>query len=53
MLISWTVTAQQICAFFFAYAKSRVSHDAAHLMSYGCRSAVRLTTVDSEMFART
>ena len=26
----WAVTAQLICAFVFAYAKSRFSHDAAH-----------------------
>ena len=31
-LISCTVTAQLICAFVFAYAKSRISHDAAHLI---------------------
>ena len=29
------VTAQLICGFVFAYAKSRFSHDAAHIMSYG------------------
>ena len=27
-----SVTAQLICAFVFAYAKSRFSHDAAHFM---------------------
>ena len=27
----WAVTAQLICAFVFAYAKSRFSHDAAHM----------------------
>ena len=31
-LISWAVTAQLICVFVFAYAKSRFSHDAAHLI---------------------
>ena len=30
-LISCVVTAQLICSFVFAYAKSRFSHDAAHL----------------------
>ena len=33
MLISCLVTAQLICAFVFAYAKIRFSHDAAHLSS--------------------
>ena len=33
MLISCTVTAQLICAFVFANAKSRFSHDAAHISS--------------------
>ena len=31
-LISCVVTVQLICAFVFAYAKSRFSNDAAHLM---------------------
>ena len=31
-LISCAVTAQLICAFVFAYAKIRFSHDAAHLV---------------------
>ena len=31
MLISCAVTAQLICAFVFAYAKSRFSHDVAHI----------------------
>ena len=30
-LISCTVTAQLICAFVFAYGKSRFSYDAAHI----------------------
>ena len=30
-LISCTVTAQMICAFVFAYAKSRLSHEVAHV----------------------
>ena len=30
-LISFAVTAKVICVFVFAYAKSRFSHDAAHL----------------------
>ena len=32
MLISCAVTAQLICVFVFAYAKSRVSRDAAQIM---------------------
>ena len=31
-LISFAVTAKLICAFVFAYAKSRFSHDAAHIL---------------------
>ena len=31
-LISLVVTAKLICVFVFAYAKSRFSHDAAHLI---------------------
>ena len=31
-LISFAVTAKLICVFVFAYAKSRFSHDEAHLM---------------------
>ena len=30
--ISCAVTVQQICAFVFAYAKSRFSHDVAYLI---------------------
>ena len=30
-LISFAVTAKLICVFVFAYAKSRFSHDAAHI----------------------
>ena len=32
-LISFAVTAKLICAFVFAYAKSRFSHDVAHLVT--------------------
>ena len=32
-LISFAVTAKLICVFVFAYAKSRFSHDAAHLLA--------------------
>ena len=32
-LISFAVTAKLICVFVFAYAKSRFSHDAAHISS--------------------
>ena len=31
VLISFAVTAKLICVFVFAYAKSRFSHDAAHI----------------------
>ena len=31
MLISFAVTAKLICVFVFAYAKSRFSHDKAHI----------------------
>ena len=31
-LVSFAVTAKLICVFVFAYAKSRFSHDAAHLV---------------------
>ena len=31
-LISCAVTAQLICGFVFAYAKSRFSHDVAHII---------------------
>ena len=31
-LISFAVTAKLICVFVFAYAKSRFSHDAAHMV---------------------
>ena len=30
-VISYAVTAQLICVFVFAYAKSRLSHDAVHM----------------------
>ena len=32
-LISFVVTAKLICDFVFAYAKSRFSHDVAHMYS--------------------
>ena len=32
-LISFAVTAKLICVFVFAYAKSRFSHDAAHMLT--------------------
>ena len=32
-LISFAVTSKLICVFVFAYAKNRVSHDAAHMPS--------------------
>ena len=33
VLISFAVTAKLICVFVFAYAKSRFSHNEAHIMS--------------------
>ena len=39
--ISCTVTSQLICAFVFAYAKSRFPHDAAH--KFVCELSVFLT----------
>ena len=33
-LISFAVTAKLICVFVFAYAKSRFSHDEAHIVQY-------------------
>ena len=35
-LISYEVTAQLICTFVLAYAKSRFSHDVAHL-NHSCK----------------
>ena len=35
-LISCAVTAQPICVFVFAYAKSRFSHNEAHIVKLGC-----------------
>ena len=35
-LISFAVTAKLICVFVFAYAKSRFSHDAAHMITNYC-----------------
>ena len=37
-LISFTVTVQMICAFVFAHAKNRLSHDAAHIKMDSCRT---------------
>ena len=33
VLISFAVTAKLICVFVFAYAKSRFSHDEAHMLT--------------------
>ena len=38
-LISFTVTAKLICACVFAYAKSRFSHNAAHMISFKLEDA--------------
>ena len=37
-LISFTVTTKLICVFVFAFAKSRFSHNAAHLFSGPCKT---------------
>ena len=39
-LISFAVTAKLICVFVFAYAKSRFSHDAAHIISLVSKSKI-------------
>ena len=44
-LISCAVTAQLICVFVFAYAKSRFSHDAAHLKPLKIFSRIRSAVV--------
>ena len=40
-LISIAVTAKLICVFVFAYAKSRFSHDAAHMVHSGYNWFIR------------
>ena len=65
VLISCAVTAQLICVFVFAYAKSRFSHDAAHIMLCNFRQyhqneayvalfsiEVHLGTIPGEMFLK-
>ena len=55
MLISFAVTAKLICIFVFAYAKSRFSHDAAHIAvewkpyksAYGPKETETTTTASS------
>ena len=37
MLINCVVTTQPICGFVFAYAKSRLSHDAAQIVHVALR----------------
>ena len=41
-LISFAVTAKLICVFVFAYAKSRISHDEAHIISLVSYSAISI-----------
>ena len=41
-LISFAVTAKLICVFVFAYAKSRFSHNEAHLKHKQCLMRVNL-----------
>ena len=45
-LMSFAVTTKLICAFVFAYAKSQISHDAAHILFFRCTEShhiIRLT----------
>ena len=35
-LVSFPVTAQMMCTFVFAYAKSRLSHDVSHIRVGSC-----------------
>ena len=49
-LISFAVTARLICVFVFAYAKSRFSHNEAHL-SENLRSASLITNAGSYIFS--
>ena len=44
-LINCTGTAQLICVFVFAYAKSKFSHDAAHLLSQEFIYQIKLSEV--------
>ena len=44
-LISCAVTAQLICVFVFAYAKSRFSHDEAHMSVSSIRTCFTLAFV--------
>ena len=48
-LISFAVTAKLICVFVFAYAKSRFSHDAAHIADfvYILKSAILAPILDA------
>ena len=43
-LISFAVIAKLICVFVFAYAKSRFSHDATHIMA-DLETAIKVGTV--------
>ena len=47
-LISFAVTAKLICVFVFAYAKSRFSHDEAHLSLASFKSFLLLPGVYDE-----
>ena len=44
-LISFAVTAKLICVFVFAYAKSRFSHDEAHIQIYSTSSRLGAATL--------
>ena len=51
-LICCTVTAQLICIFVFAYAKSRFSHDASHL-SHSTSSFFREKEIQEQTHVKT
>ena len=47
-LISFAVTAKLICVFVFAFAKSRFSHDKAHLVMCPKDSDIRKNSGDPQ-----
>ena len=53
VLISCTVTVQLICIFGFAYAKSRFSHDTAHILESACNISQPKTNKNLHFFRLT
>ena len=49
-LISFAVTAKLICVFIFAFAKSRFSHNEAHIINVGLNFVTLLCTKFTVMF---